>query len=170
MVEEEFAKIDASEMLTVPQTEIDRISAYFAPPAFETLPADSQAFTQAQADDVDFARFVRANVVAHKQDGYAIINISLKPIGGVHATNRFQRNIDNGIAILLMRHHIGAHKAGKIYIIGLRLRKGLAVGRQGFESGWCEIGADAIDFSLRHGQHFRGVNLGELFFYHAAAW
>lgn len=83
MVEEEFAKIDASEMLTVPQTEIDRISAYFAPPAFETLPADSQAFTQAQADDADFARFVRANVVAHKQDGYAIVNISLKPIGGV---------------------------------------------------------------------------------------
>jgi sulfite reductase (NADPH) hemoprotein beta-component len=83
MVEEEFAKIDASEMLTVPQTEIDRISAYFAPPAFETLPADSQAFTQAHADDADFARFVRANVVAHKQDGYAIINISLKPIGGV---------------------------------------------------------------------------------------
>ena len=83
MVEEEFAKIDASEMLTVPQTEIDRISAYFAPPAFDTLPADSQAFTQAQADDANFARFVRANVVAHKQDGYAIINISLKPIGGV---------------------------------------------------------------------------------------
>ena len=83
MVEEEFAKIDASEMLTVPQTEIDRISAYFAPPAFETLLADSQAFTQAQADDADFARFVRANVVAHKQDGYAIVNISLKPIGGV---------------------------------------------------------------------------------------
>jgi sulfite reductase (NADPH) hemoprotein beta-component len=83
MVEEEFAKIDASEMLTVPQTEIDRISAYFAPPVLETLPADSQAFTQAHADDADFARFVRANVVAHKQDGYAIINISLKPIGGV---------------------------------------------------------------------------------------
>ena len=83
MVEEEFAKIDASEMLTVPQEEIDRISAYFASPAFETLPADSQAFSQAQADDADFARFVRANVVAHKQDGYAIVNISLKPIGGV---------------------------------------------------------------------------------------
>ena len=83
LVETEFAKIDASEMLIVPQTEIDRISTYFAPPAFETLPADSQAFTQAQADDANFARFVRANVVAHKQDGYAIINISLKPIGGV---------------------------------------------------------------------------------------
>ena len=83
LVEAEFAKIDASEMLTVPQEEIDRISAYFAPPAFETLPAESDAFTQAQATDVDFAHFVRANVVAHKQAGYAIVNISLKPIGGV---------------------------------------------------------------------------------------
>jgi len=83
MVEEEFAKIDASQMLTVPEEEIARISAYFAPPAFDTRPAESAAFTQAQADDADFARFVRANVVAHKQDGYAIVNISLKPIGGV---------------------------------------------------------------------------------------
>ena len=83
MVEEEFAKIDASQMLTVPEEEIARISAYFAPPAFDTRPAESKAFTQAQADDADFARFVRANVVAHKQDGYAIVNISLKPIGGV---------------------------------------------------------------------------------------
>ena len=83
MVEEEFAKIDASEILAVPQTEIDRISAYFAPPAFETLSADSETFAQAQAENADFARFVRANVVAHKQAGYAIVNISLKPIGGV---------------------------------------------------------------------------------------
>jgi sulfite reductase (NADPH) hemoprotein beta-component len=83
MVEEEFAKIDASQMLAVPQDEIDRISAYFAPPTFEALPATSDSFDAAQKDDADFARFVRANVVAHKQDGYAIVNISLKPIGGV---------------------------------------------------------------------------------------
>ena len=90
MIDEEFAKIDASQMLAVPQDEIDRISAYFAAPAFATLPADSATFTQAQADDADFARFVRANVVAHKQSGYAIVNISLKPIGGVpgDATDR----------------------------------------------------------------------------------
>lgn len=83
LVEAEFAKIDASEMLAVPQEEIDRISAYFAPPAFDSAPAGSATFAQAQADNADFARFVRANVVAHKQDGYAIVNISLKPIGGV---------------------------------------------------------------------------------------
>ena len=83
MVEEEFAKIDASKMLAVPQEEIDRISAYFAAPAFETLPARSEIFEAAKAEDADFARWVRANVVAHKQAGYGIVNISLKPIGGV---------------------------------------------------------------------------------------
>ena len=83
LVQAEFAKIDASQMLSVPQEEIDRISAYFAAPDFETLPQESDAHTKALAEDADFARFVRANVVAHKQSGYAIVNISLKPIGGV---------------------------------------------------------------------------------------
>ena len=83
MVEEEFAKIDASKMLAVPQEEIERISAYFAAPAFETLPAQSEVFEAAKDDDADFARWVRANVVAHKQAGFGIVNISLKPIGGV---------------------------------------------------------------------------------------
>ena len=83
LIEEEFAKVDASKMLAVPQEEIERISAYFAAPAFETLPAESAGFEAAKADDADFARWVRANLVAHKQDGYGIVNISLKPIGGV---------------------------------------------------------------------------------------
>ena len=83
MVEKEFAKIDGSKMLAVPQEEIDRISAYFAAPAFETLAATSADFEAAKAADADFARWVRANVVAHKQAGYGIVNISLKPIGGV---------------------------------------------------------------------------------------
>ena len=83
MIEEEFAKIDASKMLAVPQEEIDRISAYFAPPAFEALPQESARFEAAKIEDADFARWVRANVVTHKQAGYGIVNISLKPIGGV---------------------------------------------------------------------------------------
>jgi sulfite reductase (NADPH) hemoprotein beta-component len=83
LIEAEFAKIDASQMLAVPQAEIDRISAYFASPEFENLPATSATLDAAQAQDADFARWVRANVVAHKQHGYGIVNISLKPIGGV---------------------------------------------------------------------------------------
>ena len=35
LVEEEFAKIDASQMLSLPEAELDRISAYFAPPNYE---------------------------------------------------------------------------------------------------------------------------------------
>ena len=83
LIEAEFAKIDASQMFSVPQAEVDRISAYFANPAFADLPATSATMETAQKQDADFARWVRANIVPHKQDGYAIVNISLKPIGGV---------------------------------------------------------------------------------------
>ena len=82
-VEAEFAKIDATQMLTLPQAEADRIAAYFAPPPFETLPAESDTLTAARTDDKEFDAWVKANVVAHRTDGYAIVNISLKPIGGV---------------------------------------------------------------------------------------
>ncbi len=83
LVEAEFAKIDASQMLSVPQAELERIAAYFAPPAFAELPATSDKFEAARAEDAAFAHWVKTNVVAHKQPGYAIVNISLKPIGGV---------------------------------------------------------------------------------------
>ena len=83
LVEAEFAKIDASQMLSVPQAELERIAAYFAPPAFAELPATSDKFEAARAEDSAFAHWVKTNVVAHKQPGYAIVNISLKPIGGV---------------------------------------------------------------------------------------
>ena len=44
LVEAEFAKIDASQMLRLPEAELARITAYFAPPDFETLPAESAIF------------------------------------------------------------------------------------------------------------------------------
>ena len=83
LVEAEFAKIDASQMLRLPEAELARITAYFAPPEFANLPSESQIFTQARADDAAFDHWVKTNLVAHKKDGYGIVNISLKPIGGV---------------------------------------------------------------------------------------
>lgn len=83
LVEEEFARIDAAKILQVPQKEIDRIATYFAPPAYETLPDDSDNLNSAIEADAAFAHWVKANVVKHKIDGYAIANISLKPIGGI---------------------------------------------------------------------------------------
>ena len=76
-VEESFAHI-----LTLgtdfPQAEYDRIAAYFAPPPFEQGLSE-----EIDRSDPDFAVWVDQQVVAHKAPGYAIANISLKPIGGI---------------------------------------------------------------------------------------
>jgi sulfite reductase (NADPH) hemoprotein beta-component len=76
-VEEEWSKIDAIRA-DLPAAELARIRAAFATTPFETLPARSEAFETAKAHDPAFARFVRNNVRAHKQAGYAIVEISLK--------------------------------------------------------------------------------------------
>jgi sulfite reductase (NADPH) hemoprotein beta-component len=82
MVDAEWAAIRKSE-IDLPAEEIERIRAYFAPPDFEALPAESAALEQKRKDDVAFARWLRVNTVAHKTPGYAIVNISLKPVGGI---------------------------------------------------------------------------------------
>ncbi len=69
--------------LDVPAEEIARITAYFAPPAYETLQADPDGFVKKRESDPAFAAWLRSNVAAHKIPGYAIVNISLKPIGGI---------------------------------------------------------------------------------------
>lgn len=83
LVDEEFERIDASKMLSLPEAELDRISAYFAPPNYENLPAQSEAFEAAKGSNADFNHWVKTNLVPHKTPGYGIINISLKPIGGI---------------------------------------------------------------------------------------
>jgi sulfite reductase (NADPH) hemoprotein beta-component len=81
-VEAEFAD-HRDEALTLPQAEIDRIRAYFAPPPLATRGRSSIAFERRKAEDPAFARFAAQNVVAHKTPGYGIVTISLKPIGGI---------------------------------------------------------------------------------------
>ena len=76
-VDEEWAKIDATRA-DLPAGELARIRAAFATTPFETLPARSEAFEIAKANEPAFARFVRNNVRAHKQPGYAIVEVSLK--------------------------------------------------------------------------------------------
>jgi sulfite reductase (NADPH) hemoprotein beta-component len=73
----EFKEIKAAGYLQVPDQERARIAAYFAPPEFETL-TDEPLPT-----DGDLGRWIANNVAPHKQPGYAIATISLKPIGGV---------------------------------------------------------------------------------------
>ncbi|MDP3661078.1 nitrite/sulfite reductase [Phenylobacterium sp.] len=78
-VEAEWAQIGPESDL--PDTELARIRSAFAPTAFETLPARSEAFEAAKAADKALARFARNNVKPHKKPGYAIVEVSLKAIG-----------------------------------------------------------------------------------------
>jgi sulfite reductase (NADPH) hemoprotein beta-component len=75
-VAEEFAHVKTLG-IDPPLAEFDRIAAFFAPPAFEAVSDDIDRA------DPDFAVWLDQNVKAHKQTGYAIVNISLKPIGGI---------------------------------------------------------------------------------------
>jgi len=61
-----------------PRAEFDRIAAFFAPPAFDAAAADT-----VDRADPDFAVWLDQNVAPHKQPGYAIATISLKPIAGI---------------------------------------------------------------------------------------
>ncbi len=78
-VDEEWASIGRDGDL--PDAEIARIRAAFAPKTFETLPRESLGFNEAKAQDQAFARFVRNNLKPHKRQGYTIVDISLKGIG-----------------------------------------------------------------------------------------
>ncbi len=78
-VEEEWLKI--GEGADLPDTELARIRGSFIKVPFETVPPRSGVFDAEQSVDRSFARFVRNNVKAHKQPGYAIVEISLKAPG-----------------------------------------------------------------------------------------
>lgn len=79
-VEEEFARLDGPSVNADP-AEVARIAAYFAPPAYETLPAVSQTLEASKAANPAFARWVETNTAPHKAPGYTALTISLKPIG-----------------------------------------------------------------------------------------
>ncbi|PIW31111.1 MAG: sulfite reductase, partial [Rhodospirillales bacterium CG15_BIG_FIL_POST_REV_8_21_14_020_66_15] len=80
LVEKEFGDTQGGE-LELPAEEIQRIAAYFAPPAYEALSDEPPALTARRFEDREFNDWVRVNVARHKAPGYAIANISLKPVG-----------------------------------------------------------------------------------------
>jgi len=81
-IEQEF-ETSRGGVLRLPEEEVQRIAAYFAPPAYENQPAASTGLERARLSDPAFDRWVRHNVSRHRVPGYAIATISLKPIGGV---------------------------------------------------------------------------------------
>jgi len=81
-VERHFATLKRED-LRLPEAELDRIRAYFAPPAFQPADSRSAAVARATLVEPDFARWNRNNVRRHRTPGYASAVISLKPVGGV---------------------------------------------------------------------------------------
>jgi sulfite reductase (NADPH) hemoprotein beta-component len=82
LVDDEWRVIKGG-ALDLPAEEISRIRSHFAPPPFEILPDSPPAFAAKRFEDKAFAAWVRTNLVEHKHAGYAIVNVSLKPTGGV---------------------------------------------------------------------------------------
>jgi len=79
-VEEEWADIkDGPSTLTV--EELERVSAYFAAPAYESLPAHDMQFEQHKVDSKPFSNWLKRNVKPHKVQGYASVVLSLKKTG-----------------------------------------------------------------------------------------
>ncbi|WP_066655593.1 MULTISPECIES: nitrite/sulfite reductase [unclassified Sphingomonas] len=76
-VEDEFVAVKKLG-IDPPKAEFDRIAAHFADPAFESGQSDDL-----DRSDPDFAVWLDRQVAAHKAPGYAIVNISLKPVGGI---------------------------------------------------------------------------------------
>jgi sulfite reductase (NADPH) hemoprotein beta-component len=77
-VEAEWVDLkDGPETLT--QEELDRVSAYFAPPAYAPL-ANIDPLAE-HADNKAFANWLNRNVKPHKAPGYAAVLLSLKKTG-----------------------------------------------------------------------------------------
>ncbi len=103
-VEAEWEAIRDS-AVDLPAGEHDRIATFFAPPRFEALPNNDGEFARYRLEDREFAQWARTNVAPHKQLGYAIANISLKPEGGIPGDATTEQM--NAIAAIAERFSFG---------------------------------------------------------------
>lgn len=80
-VENEFAQVRGG-VLTLPSEEVDRITAYFAPPQFKPQPATRIDVAYQSIVDPAYGRWLDHNINSHREPGYVSVTISLKPVGG----------------------------------------------------------------------------------------
>ena len=80
-VEDEWQRIRAG-ALRLPEDELRRIEAYFAPPALAPRPVPSAALERAMAGNPALERWVERNTAPHRVSGHVLVTVSLKPIGG----------------------------------------------------------------------------------------
>ncbi len=64
--------------LELDEAEIERVKAFFVPPAYRSDAADLSASDALAATDPAYARWLRHNISAHKVPGYNVVHLSLK--------------------------------------------------------------------------------------------
>jgi sulfite reductase (NADPH) hemoprotein beta-component len=69
--------------LALPLEEVERITRLFAPPPYEDRESATNLLQAQRERNPRFGRWLDTNVAPHKRRGYAIVNISLKPVGGI---------------------------------------------------------------------------------------
>lgn len=69
--------------LKLPQRDVDAIESYFRMPDLPQRPEGWEVLAVTQKSDADFAAWTKRNVTPHKNPDYAVVTISLKPIGGI---------------------------------------------------------------------------------------
>jgi sulfite reductase (NADPH) hemoprotein beta-component len=79
-VEEEWQQMDKSD-LTLDHAMVEEIRSRFSYPAYEKLPNMPDELKKA-AHDPQFEAWRKNSVAPHKVPGYAIVTLSLKPVGG----------------------------------------------------------------------------------------
>jgi sulfite reductase (NADPH) hemoprotein beta-component len=68
--------------LELPDEEVQRVAAYFAPPPYEKLPpGDSQLDAWALGKDREYGNWIKNNIVRHKVPGYSAVVVSVKMPG-----------------------------------------------------------------------------------------
>ncbi len=67
--------------LELPDEEIARVAAFFAPPPYEQLPAEDRLGGLVLGRDRALSAWLRSNIVAHRVPGYSAVVISVKKAG-----------------------------------------------------------------------------------------
>lgn len=80
-VEEEWLQIRDG-VLVLDDAVVEEVRSRFTYPVYENLPDMPEQLNKAVADDPKFAAWHRNSVFPHKVPGYAIVTLSLKPVGG----------------------------------------------------------------------------------------
>ena len=70
---------DSPSLLT--DAELQRVTSYFTPPAYESFAGDDASVAQQRTDNKAFHNWLTRNVKPHKIPGYAIVLLSLKKTG-----------------------------------------------------------------------------------------